>query len=139
MRKKKEIIKTPENRVKKTDNRANRFGDISDISSPFNTVLHLHKTLGNQAVQRIMKSEVRGQESGEKILTKVKIGQPNDIYEQEADKVADMVMRMPDKQHIADSPFRSIAYGYSSPTMNHRQYAISYASSKDESVQMKPG
>ncbi|MGD2087574.1 MAG: hypothetical protein PVH61_15415 [Candidatus Aminicenantes bacterium] len=30
------------------------------------------------------------------VQAKLKIGQPNDKYEQEADRVADMVMRMPD-------------------------------------------
>lgn len=36
-------------------------------------------------------------EEEEKILqTKLKVGEPNDIYEQEADRVADTVMRMPD-------------------------------------------
>jgi hypothetical protein len=30
------------------------------------------------------------------VQAKLKIGQPNDKYEQEADRVADQVMRMPD-------------------------------------------
>jgi hypothetical protein len=30
------------------------------------------------------------------IQEKLKIGQPNDIYEQEADRIADQVMRMPE-------------------------------------------
>ncbi|MGD8447063.1 MAG: hypothetical protein PVH85_07885 [Desulfobacterales bacterium] len=30
------------------------------------------------------------------IQTKLKVGQPGDIYEQEADRVADKVMRVPD-------------------------------------------
>ncbi len=30
------------------------------------------------------------------IQAKLKIGQPNDIYEQEADRIADQVMRMPE-------------------------------------------
>jgi hypothetical protein len=45
---------------------------------------------GNQAVKRMFKSDV--------IQAKLKIGQPNDIYEQEADKVADAVMRMPEPE-----------------------------------------
>lgn len=46
--------------------------------------------LGNLAVQRLFKSGV--------IQAKLRIGQPNDIYEQEADRVAEQVMRMPGSQ-----------------------------------------
>jgi hypothetical protein len=48
-------------------------------------LLALQRTHGNRYVQRVV--------SG--IQAKLKIGQPNDIYEQEADQVADAVMRMP--------------------------------------------
>jgi hypothetical protein len=47
-------------------------------------LLALQQTHGNRYVQRV----VRG------IQAKLKIGQPGDIYEQEADRVADEVMRM---------------------------------------------
>jgi len=43
----------------------------------------LQRTIGNQAVGRI-------------IQAKLKIGLPGDKYEQEADRVADEVMRMPE-------------------------------------------
>jgi hypothetical protein len=49
--------------------------------------LHLQRTIGNQAVQELYKSGV--------LQAKLKIGQPHDIYEQEADRVAEQVMRMP--------------------------------------------
>jgi hypothetical protein len=45
-------------------------------------ILNLQKAIGNQAV-------------GQFIQTKLKIGQPGDKYEQEADRVADTVMGMP--------------------------------------------
>jgi len=45
---------------------------------------------GSQAVQRLSKSAV--------IQAKLQIGQPNDIYEQEADRVADAVMQMPEPE-----------------------------------------
>ena len=51
-------------------------------------ILQLQRTAGNQAVQRIIKSGA--------LKAKLKISQPNDIYEQEADRVAEQVMRMPD-------------------------------------------
>jgi hypothetical protein len=63
--------------------------DVShSINSPINQILHLQRTIGNQAVQRLLKFGM--------IQAKLKIGQPNDIYEQEADRVAEQVMRMPE-------------------------------------------
>ena len=60
----------------------------SPIGSPIDQILFLQRTIGNQAVQRLFKSGV--------IQAKLKIGQPNDIYEQEADRVAELVLRMPE-------------------------------------------
>jgi hypothetical protein len=61
----------------------------SSKSNPFyENVLFLQRTIGNQAMQRLFKSGV--------IQAKFKMGQPNDIYEQEADRVAGTVLRMPE-------------------------------------------
>ena len=49
-------------------------------------LLALQQTHGNRYVQRVV--------SG--IQAKLKVGQPNDIYEQEADRIADTVMQMPE-------------------------------------------
>jgi hypothetical protein len=65
---------------------------------------------GNHAVQRLFTFGV--------IQEKLKIGQPNDIYEQEADRVAEQVMRMPENTAISGQP--------------------SIVSKGDESVQTKP-
>lgn len=54
--------------------------------SPVEHILFLHRTIGNQAVQRLMKSGA--------LQTKLRISQPGDVYEQEADRVAGAVMRM---------------------------------------------
>jgi hypothetical protein len=59
-------------------------------STPADRILSLQRSVGNQAVQRFFKSGA--------IRAKLKIGQPRDIYEQEADRVADAVMRMPEPQ-----------------------------------------
>ena len=56
-------------------------------SSHVDQILFLQRTIGNQAVQRLIKSGA--------LQAKLKIGQPGDVYEQEADRVADEVMRMP--------------------------------------------
>lgn len=58
------------------------------MSSPIDQILHLQRTIGNQAVQRLFKSGV--------IQAKLRIGKPNDIYEREADRVAEQMMRMPE-------------------------------------------
>lgn len=58
--------------------------DPSYSKSPPNQVLSLQRNLGNQAFGRF-------------IQTKLKIGEPGDVYEQEADRVADEIMRMPDR------------------------------------------
>jgi Domain of unknown function (DUF4157) len=56
-------------------------------NSPIDHILFLQRTIGNQAVQRLLKFGM--------IQAKLTIGQPNDKYEQEADRVAERVMRMP--------------------------------------------
>ncbi len=63
----------------------------SNYSQPVNSVnriLFLQRTIGNQAVIRLIKSGA--------LQAKFKIGQPEDEYEQEADRVAGQVMRMPE-------------------------------------------
>ncbi|NEQ79418.1 MAG: DUF4157 domain-containing protein [Moorea sp. SIO2I5] len=50
--------------------------------SPVHPMLQLQRKLGNQAVNRL-------------IQTKMQVGEPDDVYEKEADSVAAQVMRMP--------------------------------------------
>jgi hypothetical protein len=63
-------------------------------SSHVDRILYLQRTIGNQAVQRLIRSGA--------LQAKLMIGQPGDVYELEADRVADEVMRMsePHKFHI---------------------------------------
>jgi cell wall-associated NlpC family hydrolase len=60
------------------------------ISSPADRILFLQRTVGNQAVQRLIRSG--------SLQMKLRISQPNDIYEQEAERVADAVIQMPEPQ-----------------------------------------
>jgi hypothetical protein len=62
-------------------------GNIS--KHPANGVMRLQQSLGNQIVQRLVKSG--------NIMTKLVIGRRNDPAEQEADQVADRVMQMPEQ------------------------------------------
>jgi len=83
------FAKTPETK-QKSSNLINQKNGKAYSVSPADRILHLQRTAGNQAVQRLIKSGV--------LQAKLKIGQPNDIYEQEADRVAEQVMRMPQPQ-----------------------------------------
>jgi hypothetical protein len=51
-------------------------------------ILELQQTVGNRAVQRLLRSRA--------IQAKLSISRPDDVYEQEADRVAEHVMRMPE-------------------------------------------
>lgn len=55
-------------------------------NSPVDQILHLQRTIGNRAVQRLIKSGA--------IQAKLTIGQPHDKYERDTDRVADQIMRM---------------------------------------------
>jgi len=86
-----------------------------------NSSLHLQRTLGNQAVQRMLQTNPEELEVGldstasplfrydfsripihppaaAAIQTKLAINKPGDIYEQAADRVTEQVMRMPEPQ-----------------------------------------
>ena len=62
-----------------------------DSESPISQVLNLQRIIGNQAVQGLLESGT--------IQPKLKIGQPGDEYELEADRIAEEVMRMPDSEY----------------------------------------
>lgn len=68
------------------------------VSSPVDHIMFLQRTIGNRAVQRLIKSGA--------LQTKLRVGAPNDIYEHEADRVAAQVMRMSDSE-IKEKPYVS--------------------------------
>ena len=70
-----------------------RKTDFRSNSSPVNQILFLQRTIGNQAVSRLIRSGA--------LQAKLRIGQPGDKYEQEADRVADEVMLMPEPQTVS--------------------------------------
>lgn len=82
-----------------------------------NSILHLQRTIGNQALQRSLQTSVGELNSGltrtaspqfkqdfgrifphAEVRMKLAISTPGDAYEQEADRVAEQVMRMPEPQ-----------------------------------------
>src|SRR5215211_4665501 len=65
------------------------------IKTSADSIIHLQQTIGNQAVQRLMRSSTGFDFAKIGIQPKLKVSQPGDAYEQEADRVAEQVMRMP--------------------------------------------
>jgi hypothetical protein len=66
------------------------FAKTTNFSGHSNDILALQRRIGNQAVQRIMKSGI--------VQAGLNISQPNDKYEKEADAAADKVMKMSEPQ-----------------------------------------
>jgi hypothetical protein len=60
---------------------------VKPTRTPVDPILRLQQTIGNQAMGRLLHAGV--------IQAKLKIGRPDDRYEQEADQVAEQVLRMP--------------------------------------------
>jgi len=83
-----QIAKTPEVKQSNSNSRVRRTERLQSMDTPVDRILFLQRTAGNQAVSRLIRSGA--------LQAKLKIGQPGDVYEQEADRVADEVMRMPE-------------------------------------------
>ncbi|MFZ2498180.1 eCIS core domain-containing protein [Methanosarcina sp.] len=63
---------------------------FNSSGSTADRMLQIQRTAGNKAVQRLIKSGA--------LQAKLRVSQPNDIYEQEANRVVEQVMSMPDPQ-----------------------------------------
>ncbi len=73
-----------------SDSRMRRTDHPRSVNPSVDRILFLQRTVGNQAVQRLLRLEIQ--------QAKLRIGKPGDVYEQEADRVADEVMRMPEPE-----------------------------------------
>ena len=82
------IAKTPEVKKENSNSRIQKTVRPRSMGTSADRIRFLQRTAGNQAVSRLMKSGA--------LQAKLRIGQPGDVYEQEADRVADEVMRMPE-------------------------------------------
>lgn len=58
------------------------------MKSPADRIIFFQRTIGNQSLQHLIKSGT--------MQAKLKIGLLGEKYEQEADRVAEQVMQMPD-------------------------------------------
>lgn len=112
-----------------------RKSKCTSLGSPSDRVLQLQRTAGNQAVQRLIKSKA--------LQAKLRIGQPNDMYEQEADRVAEQVMKMPDPASDSQSRVNSRSEGSSiQSATRYPEKDIQRKEATDEEeeiVQMKQG
>lgn len=77
-------VKKPEAKRENRASQTQKIGPSQSISSPVEQILFLQRTIGNQAVGRLIQSGA--------LQAKLRIGQPGDIYEQEADRVAEKVI-----------------------------------------------
>jgi len=94
-------------RVERTNTRGDRVQGRSRQLAPRGShVLGLQRSVGNQAVQRLIRSPF--------IQTKLEISTPGDRFEQEADRVADTVMRM-------SAPGENVATSISQPQISRIQ------------------
>ena len=83
-----QIAKVPEVKQSNSNSRVRRTERLRSMDTPVDRILYLQRTAGNQAVSRLMRSGA--------LQAELRIGQPGDVYEQEADRVAEAVMRMPE-------------------------------------------
>ena len=67
---------------------------------------------------------------GPTVQPKLTIGAPNDVYEQEADRVADEVLRMPEPRHDQTSPLRNSAPRFSGSVPSARTISSANLSRK---------
>ncbi|NEN88189.1 MAG: DUF4157 domain-containing protein [Okeania sp. SIO3H1] len=117
---------------------ANHQGRVStvtqpplSINSPVHPILQLQQKLGNQAVNRL-------------IQTKMTVGPPGDIYEQEADQVAATVMRTPapqvqhqtEEEEVQTKPITPLVQQQSEEEDEKVQMLQRQSEEEDEKVQM---
>ena len=81
-----------ENRKEDMPSRIRMVDSFQPSGSFADRVMFLQRTIGNQAVDRMIRSGT--------LQTRLTIGQPGDKYEQEADRIADAVMQMPEPEIV---------------------------------------
>jgi hypothetical protein len=100
-----------------TDQQPAGVGASRPARPPANPLAQIQQALGNQATGRLLQ-------------TKLNISQPGDVYEQEADRIADQVMRMPDLATPAPAQLNGL------PQISSLQRRC--AQCEDEEVQRQP-
>ena len=84
--------KKPEAKTVNSVSHVRQTGVSRSPDSHVDQILFLQRTIGNQAVQRLIKSR--------NLQGKLRVGQLGDRYEQEAERMADTVMNKPEPQNL---------------------------------------
>ena len=82
------LTQSPEKAKQRIARRESCPDSAPSLQGGLHPLLQLQRTIGNRAVNRLLQSRT--------LQAKLTVSQPGDVYEQEADRVADQVMRMPD-------------------------------------------
>ena len=70
-------------------------GGVNNMAmTSHDSILQLQQTIGNQAVQRLLRSKTKNDNFGKNIQAKLKVSQSGDVFEQEADLVAEHIIGM---------------------------------------------
>lgn len=113
-------IQKPEDKRENRTYQVQKKGRFRSISSSMEQILFLQRTIGNQAVGRLIKSGA--------LQAKLRIGQPHDIYEQEADRVAEQVMAAPAHQAVSSAlPHIQLFSGQSNVQMDSAPTSVDHA------------
>jgi hypothetical protein len=97
--------------------------------SPTDRILFLQRTIGNQAVGRLIESRT--------LRAKLRIGQPGDIYEQEADRVEDAVMRMSEPKAKSENSIIHLKEEKKKPPETTKKHKLEEGLSKPEEKSSK--
>jgi hypothetical protein len=97
-----------------SDSRMHRTNHSRSMNTSIDRILFFQRTVGNQAVQRLLRSGA--------LQAKLRIGQTGDVYEQEADRVTDEVMRMPEPQAVSqENPYiQRVCLGCEEEELKHQ-------------------
>ena len=90
-----ELLATPESKTGKAGNASSRAKKpklAPRINSPVDQISFLQQTVGNRQVQRLLRSGV--------IQAKLKVNEPGDSYEQEADRISGHVLATPARSGV---------------------------------------
>ena len=119
------VFQTKTTEANRKKSRSPSYQPLLREPAQVNTILQLQQAVGNQAVQRMLHSGA--------IQAKLRIGKPGDVYEQEADRVSEQVMRMPDPQTHETAPVSGRAN-----TPQLQRECAECPEKEEEGLQLKP-
>ena len=67
------------------------------------SIIRLQRVIGNQAVQKLIRHNIGFDFRKSGIQAKLRVSQPGDMHEQEADRVAEQVIHMPEPPNLQHS------------------------------------